>query len=112
MAHQLTLEMQECVDKCMACYRTCLHEAMNHCLEAGGKHVEPMHFRLMLNCAEICRTSAAFMLSGSQFSQVVCAACAEICAACAASCRQLGDMDDCAHVCAQCAASCQRMMGT
>ena len=26
---------------------------MNHCLKTGGKHVEPDHFRLMLNCAEM-----------------------------------------------------------
>jgi hypothetical protein len=111
MAHQLSPEIQECVDHCVTCYRTCLHEAMNHCLEAGGEHVEPAHFRLMMNCAEICRTSAEFMLSGSQHSRVVCAACAEVCAACAVSCRQLRDMDECASTCEQCAESCRRMTG-
>ncbi len=55
-------EAKRCIDACLFCYQTCLGTAMNHCLEAGGKHVEPQHFRLMMACAEICRTSAHFML--------------------------------------------------
>ena len=55
-------EMQACIDECMGCYKVCLGMAMTHCLEQGGKHVEPKHFRLMMACAEICRTSAHFML--------------------------------------------------
>jgi hypothetical protein len=39
--------------------------AMNHCLMLGGKHTEKKHFTLMMACAEICRTSAHFMLIGS-----------------------------------------------
>ena len=57
-------EMQACIDECLRCYQTCLGMASNHCLPAGGKHVEPEHFRLMMACAEICRTSAHFMLIG------------------------------------------------
>jgi len=40
--------------------------AMNYCLEMGGKHTEPAHFRLMMACAEMCRTSAHFMLIGTE----------------------------------------------
>ncbi len=61
----------------------------NHCLAVGGKHVEASHFRLMINCAEICQASTNFMLSGSVFHQKVCAVCAEICDACAKSCRKM-----------------------
>ena len=57
--------MQECIRNCQECHATCLHMATNHCLEMGGKHVEPEHLRLMLACAEICQTSANFMLMGS-----------------------------------------------
>ena len=38
---------QQCIDDCLDCHRTCLQEAMNHCLQAGGEHVAPAHFRLM-----------------------------------------------------------------
>jgi len=43
--------MTRCVETCLSCYKTCLSTAMNHCLEAGGKHVEPAHFPLMMACA-------------------------------------------------------------
>ena len=46
------------MEKCLECYSICRETAMNHCLEAGGQHVEPEHFRLMASCAEICRTAA------------------------------------------------------
>nr|WP_238908884.1 hypothetical protein [Achromobacter ruhlandii] len=58
--------MKECIEACLGCYRTCLEEAMGHCLEAGGQHVEPGHFRRMMACAEMCRTSAHMMLLGAE----------------------------------------------
>lgn len=103
--------IQSCITVCESCHRTCLQMAMNHCLEIGGKHVEPDHFRLMLNCAEICQTAANFMLSGSAIHQQICAACAEVCEACAKSCERVGDMDECVQICRRCAESCRRMAG-
>jgi len=83
--------------------------AANHCLEAGGEHVEPKHFRLMLACAEICQTSANFMLMSADHYKRVCAICAEICEACARSCEEIGDMQECVDACRRCAESCRRM---
>lgn len=105
----MSREMQQCIDECLHCYRTCRETAMHHCLESGGRHVEPDHFRLMINCADICRTSAEFMMSGSRLHAQVCAACAVVCDACADSCEQVGDMDDCVRACRSCAASCHQM---
>lgn len=112
MQHQLNTDMQKCIQECLQCHQTCKQEAMTHCLEAGGKHVEPAHFRLMINCAEICHTCADFMLSNSNVHARICAACAEVCDACAASCEQLGDMDECVQACRRCAESCAQMAGT
>lgn len=106
---QINLEMQQCIEECMNCHEVCLHEAMHYCLEVDGKHLEPSHFRLMLNCAEICQTSANFMLSGSDMHKRVCAVCAEVCEACAKSCKQVGDMEECAEICHRCAQFCRRM---
>lgn len=103
--------MKPCVDACSHCHETCLHAAMTHCLAAGGKHVEASHFRLLINCAEICQVSTNFLLSGSAFHQQVCAICAEICDACAKSCEQVGGMDDCVKACRECAVSCRSMAG-
>lgn len=103
--------VQSCIDACDNCYKTCMQTAMMRCLESGGKHVEAEHFRLMMNCAEICQMSTNFMLSGSRYSSQICTVCAEICEACAGSCEQLGDMEDCVNACRDCAESCRNMAG-
>ena len=102
-------EMQACIDACLSCYQTCIGMASNHCLEAGGKHVEPEHFRLMLSCAETCRTCAHLMLIGSSAHKHQCRACAGVCAACASSCEDVGDMDACVRACQICEETCRRM---
>jgi len=107
--HGISAEMQRCIDECLRCYQTCLSMASNHCLEAGGKHVEPAHFRTMLACAEICRTSAHFMLLSTELHKHTCRACAEVCEACARSCEEAGDMNECVEACRRCAESCRRM---
>ena len=104
-------DMQQCIEACDNCHDVCLQHAMNHCLEVGGKHVEPAHFRLMISCAEICHTSADFMLMNSEQHRAVCGACAQVCEACAQSCQQLGDMQECVDACNRCAESCRKMAG-
>jgi hypothetical protein len=107
--HPMDQDMQRCVEACLACHKTCVTTASQHCLDVGGKHVEPRHFRLMLACAEICRTSACFMELGTEFHKRTCAVCAEVCEECAKSCEQVGDMDECVQACRSCAESCRRM---
>src|SRR4051795_9918201 len=109
MNRPMAADMNRCIETCLSCYKTCLGMAMNHCLELGGKHVEPAHFRLMMECAEICRTSAHFMLIGTPHHKLTCRACAEICEECAKSCEQVGDMQECVDQCRRCAESCRRM---
>jgi len=101
--------MQLCIDTCSHCHATCLRTAMIQCLETGGKHVETKHFRLMINCAELCQTSTNFMLSGSEFHASLCALCADVCEACARSCEAIGGMEECVKACRECAASCRNM---
>ncbi len=104
--------MQQCIDECLDCYQVCFSEAMSHCLPTGGKHVEARHLGLMLNCAELCRTAAEFMMSNSALHATVCGACAEVCEACARSCEQVGGMDTCVQQCRRCARSCREMAGS
>jgi hypothetical protein len=111
MSMTMNSEMQTCIQACQECHNECLMHASQHCLEVGGKHVEPKHFRLMLSCAEICQTSADMMLMGSEHHRDVCASCAVICDACAASCAQLEDMESCVQACRRCAESCRQMAG-
>jgi hypothetical protein len=66
----------------------------------------------LLDCAEICQTSANFMLRGSELHSRTCWACAEICERCARDCERLSDdayMRACAEACRRCANSCKHM---
>lgn len=101
--------MADAIKACLDCHSLCLQMAMGFCLERGGHHVEKKHLRLMLNCAELCQTSANFMLSDSPMHGRVCAVCAEACEACAKSCEQVGDMRECVDECLRCAKSCRTM---
>lgn len=109
MSHHLSSEMKSCIDDCLSCHVTCLSDAIGHCLERGGRHTEPAHFKLMLDCAEICQAAANFMARGSEHHRHICRECAEICRACAASCEALGDMGECVAACRRCAESCEKM---
>ena len=103
--------MQECIQNCSDCHRICV-ETVAYCLQMGGKHAEPAHIRTLLDCAEICQTSANFMLRGSEFHTQTCGVCAELCQACAESCATMGDdaqMQRCADICRRCAESCRQM---
>jgi hypothetical protein len=104
-------EMQACIANCLDCHAICT-STVQHCLTKGGMHVRPDHIRLLLDCAEICQTSANFMLRGSTLHALTCRACAEACAECARGCVQMADdqlMQRCAEMCRKCEDSCSRM---
>lgn len=108
---RVTNEMQQCINECLNCYSVCL-QTVTHCLQMGGKHAEASHIQLLLACAEICQTSANFMLLGSDLHTRMCGVCAEVCEQCATSCEQMGNeaqMQTCAEACSRCAESCRRM---
>jgi hypothetical protein len=99
----------DCIEHCTACSQICFSMAMNHCLQMGGKHVEPAHFTLMINCAKVCETCATLQSTNSEFSFHICQLCADICDACAKDCERVGDMDACVTACKRCAESCREM---
>jgi hypothetical protein len=84
-----------------------------HCLSRGGDHAAPDHVRLLLDCADLCATSARLLLRGSPYHARTCAACAVVCEACADDCERLAAddvaMHDCAEACRRCADSCREM---
>ena len=105
--------MQNCIDNCKECWAICT-ETVQHCLKKGGGHAAANHIRTLLDCAEICRTSADFMLRGSDLHGYTCGACAKVCEKCAESCEQMRDdeqMGECAEACRRCAESCHEMTG-
>lgn len=113
MMHHQSEDMKQCIDICERCHDVCV-QAVQHCLEKGGRHAEASHVRLLLDCVDICHTSADFMLRGSDLHALTCGVCAEVCTRCAESCERMGDdprMKECAEICRRCAASCARMAG-
>ena len=100
-------QMEHCINNCIECAKVCL-AMLSYCLEKGGEHTQQI--TLLSNCADICGTSAKFMLTGSELHAHTCRACAEVCQACAEDCAVLGDdMEQCAEVCTKCAESCKQM---
>lgn len=111
MPHTNHQHMQRCIDDCVECHAMCL-ESVPHCLELGGQHAAPPHIKTLLDCAQICQTSADSMIRGSDRHHRTCAVCAEVCQECADDCERLGDdqmMRECADMCRRCAESCRQM---
>ena len=111
----ITEDMQRCIALCRECHDVCLR-AVSHCLHKGGRHAAPDHVRLLLDCSQICETSADFMMRGSDLHSATCGACAEVCDRCAEDCQRMANEDDemmrrCARVCRDCAEMCHRMSG-
>lgn len=112
MPHRISAEMRECIANCSDCHGICVETAV-HCLGMGGDCAAPHHQTVLLDCAQICATSADFMLRGSELHGRTCGVCAEACRRCADECERLADGDAtmlrCAETCRRCAESCQRM---
>lgn len=105
------IDMQQCIQECTNCHQVCVH-TMQHCLQKGGQHAQADHIRGLADCAQICATSADFMLRGSQLHKGTCGVCAEACEQCASSCEQMNDdqvMQQCIDACRRCAQSCREM---
>jgi len=111
-AHEQTHDdMQECIEECLNCHAVCTM-TLQHCTASGGDLTEVNLLGVLLDCAEICQTSANFMLRGSPYHVITCGACAELCRACEEACRAVHGEDQlahCADVCAGCAEVCDRM---
>ena len=113
IGHTMNADMERCIENCLECHRIC-EETATYCTTMGGNHAEPTHLRLLRDCAQICITSADFMLRSSDLYSQVCGVCAQVCQRCAESCEQFGDdvqMKECAEICRRCAESCRQMAG-
>jgi len=104
------MDMETCIQNCTTCHRTC-SEALAHILKKGGKHADAALALLLLDCIEICQTSADFMIRGSLRHKLTCGVCAQICSRCAEACAAIDDeqMRRCAEICRRCAESCRQM---
>lgn len=114
MSHgSMSAAMSNCIEACHDCAASCA-ETTRHCLEMGGEHATAAHILALIDCADICETSASFMARGSDLFSALCATCADACDRCAEECERFPDderMARCAQICRQTAESCRAMAG-
>lgn len=109
MPHDISSETRNCIDNCLKCHSICM-ETVNHCLQKGDEHSDVNHINLLLDCAQICQTSADFMLRSSDLHAQTCDVCATACKNCAEDCEKIGNNDDLMQECAKvCSESCHKM---
>lgn len=109
MSHEQHLELMDalakCADECNHCISACLDE----------KEVKMLArcIKLDMDCADICRLTAAFVSRNSEHAEHLLRECAEICNACAEECEKHSHHMDhcrkCAEECRKCAEACQVM---
>jgi len=104
--HAFSRQVQDCMEALGHCHALCLSTASVHCLESGGEHVRPQHFRLMLDCAAACAFAADALARKSQFHNRICALAADIAETCGSDCDRLGGMEACAAACREAARLC------
>lgn len=102
-------DLDQCIENCLDCYRQCELALTNSYKQELER--ESDHLILLSSCAEICRTSAKFMLLESPFHGETCSVCSNVCLACADSCEELDDdsLKSCILACRKCAESCAEM---
>jgi hypothetical protein len=110
--HRMSEEMRRCIQLCQDCHVTCI-QIIDHCLKLVSRHAAPDHIRLLMDCAQLCTTTADFMARESLFHDRTCSLCSEICRLCAESCERVAGDDQsvtqCSELCLRCAESCTRM---
>ena len=91
--------------------RLVLQGAAVRSFDAGGMELDPVHLRLLLDCAQMCEMTADFMSRNSPYHLYLCEVCAAICEACAESCALAGAMEECAAICQECIVVCRALAG-
>lgn len=109
---QMSKEMQECVEACLACHSMC-EETMSYCLQQGGR-MDAQIMRALMDCTEMTRLCADMIMRRSPMTTDMCAMCARACEMCAEACKAMPDdaqLTKCAEMCRRCAQTCRSMSG-
>lgn len=91
-----TTLFRDCIDACNRC--------LAYCLRQGGHHAEFSHIASLLDCLEVCITTADLAGRGSPVAPALIQVCAEVAEDCADSCDEHSqgadpEMERCAAAC-------------
>jgi hypothetical protein len=105
--------IEEGIAECMECHRVCT-ETLTYCLRQGKAYVEPSHVQLLIDCAQICQTTADLMTRGSDVACQMCEVAAYVCERTAVSCERWASTDSqmkrCADACSRSGENCRKIM--
>lgn len=106
------IDMNECIQNCLNSYKVCEETLAKSFKE--NFHKDPAYLVLLKSCAEICHTTAKFMMMQSKFHMELCGICAKVCTECADVCESMEkvSMKECIAACRKCAESCIEMSQT
>ena len=102
--------MTRCCDMAMECQKCCL-ETIKFCLQKGGKYCDVSMITKLMDCAQMCSTTATFCASQSDMCMSVCDSCAKVCEDCAKCCEMFSEpeMKRCAEMLRKCVEMCKKM---
>ena len=84
-----------------------LNRCFNHCVETGGKQVEPSHLKALTDCCELVSVTANFIARDCDYAEALKPICADALKVCSESCDSIsGD-----KVLAACAVTCRQACG-
>jgi hypothetical protein len=97
--------------ECLHCREVC-EDTVGHALRLGGAHAEDERIGALLDCAEVCRTTATFIRRGSAVVGQTASVAADLCERAAEACAPFADdgaMAACEAACHRCAEWCRRL---
>lgn len=103
--------MQDCLENCENCYRLCV-QTLVYATHQTEKPIHEALLRLLMDCADICRATANYLMRGSDLHGSLCRVCASICERCAEFCgesREDAQLRLCEQVCLRCSESCAQL---
>ncbi len=107
-----TDKYQACINECNKCAQAC-YECFKACLNEPDLNARKNCVSILVECAQMCQMSSAFMSMEGQFVKEHCIMCAAICDKCATECDMFKDdhCKKCAQECRTCAEECRKMAG-
>jgi len=107
----MTTDYSTAIAACNQCALAC-EQCWTACLQEDDTDMLTDCIRTDIDCAGICRFTAALLARRSEFIEQVCQLCVEVCAKCATICEQHNHdhCQECAAACRACASACRALI--